>query len=1358
MENEGKSGLTLSDRKLQLLTQLMAEEGLEDENAIARRSDPRELPLSSGQRRLWFLDRLEAGIHYNDHFNLRLTGRLDVAALTRSIEEILRRHEAMRVAFTEIDGTPRQSLAPIDTLRLARIDLSKLPEPDQAAAVEELGIEEARRSFNLSTGPLWRFTLLVLNAEDHLLLITAHHIAIDGWSRGVFLKELSVLYPAFLAGESSPLQDLPIQFADYAAWQSEWLRSETVERQLEYWKRQLHGSPTFLELPTDRFRPTMQTFRGARHWVTLPRETTAALNELCRAERATLFMGLLAVLQILLNRYTGQEDILIGTPVANRNRKELEGLIGYFLNMLVLRGKVSGDPTFRELLHAARQTTLDALAHQDVPLDQVIDILQREGTNTPRFQVLFVLQNAPMPTPSMAGINVQEWEVDSGTSRFDLTLSLTETPEGLKGRIEYATDLFDADRIERLDGHFRTLIEQVVAKPDARLSELSLLTARERHLALVEWNHTESDYSRSRCVHELFEEQARRTPERVAVEFDGERWTYRQLNARADRVAAELHSIGVTTDALVAICMDRSLEMVAAMLGVLKAGGAYLPLDPAYPKERLDFILEEARPVAVLEGEDPHPALRADLSRGERDRGASRAERSEGGPSPSGRGRPAGPGEGLAYVIYTSGSTDKPKGVQIEHRSVVNLLESIQWAPGINQDDVLVAVTTASFDIAVLELFLPLITGAKVVIADRETAADGRRLARLLERGATVMQATPATWRLLLAAGWKGNPKFKILCGGEAWDRGLTESLLARCGSLWNMYGSAATTVWSAATRIMPGQPVLISRPIANARFYIVDRFFQLLPVGVPGELCIGGDGVARGYLNRPDITAEKFLPDRFSGKPGARLYRTGDLARYRADGSIQLLGRMDIQTTLRGFHLELGEIESVLCEHPSVRQAAAIVREDNAGNQRLAAYLVQSAGRTLGPTQKSEIRTWVRTKLPEYMTPTDFVVMDALPLTPNGKINRKALPAPSAPVESPTAAAPRDALENQLVRIWEDILGVRPIGLSDNFFDLGGHSLTAVRLFSEVRKQTGRDLPLGTLFQAPTIGGLAEILRKDGWSPGWSSLVSIQPAGSRPTFFCVHGGGGNVLLFRELARHLGSDYPFYGLQSRGLDGKSKYLTTVHEMASVYLQEIRKLQPEGPYYLGGFCMGGLVAYEMAQQLRAQGQQTNLLALFETYNFNGMAPPLSLPNRLQSLKQKIYFHWANVMKLPLMERVAYLREKIKGVRVRETFRVSGILAGEASLERMNEKAGCAYLPSHYPGEIILFQPKEDYDFHSKPRLGWDGFAAALEVFEMPVYPGGLFVEPYVRLLAELLRECIDKAEQPQTEASNICSTT
>ncbi len=1353
----------MSGQRLELLASLLAEEGIgqEQPRGIERRKNRDGYPLSSGQQRLWFLDRLENDIHYNDHFNLRLTGRVNIEVLERAIAEIGRRHEVMRAVFSEVDGDPMQTISPAHPLTLPRVDLRKLPEGERMTEAVRLAVEQARTPFNLSEGPLWRFHLLILADDDHVLLITAHHIAIDGWSRGVFLRELAALYPALSTGGPSPLEELPIQYADYAAWQAEWLESATIAGQLDYWKRQLAGAPEFLALPADRARPTVQKFQGTRHWLKLSPATTASLKSLSQREGGTLFIALLAVLHALLKRYTGQEDLLVGTPVANRTRKELEELIGYFLNTLVLRANLSGDPSFRELLRREREAVLGALAHQDLPLEKLIDELQpeRNQSYTPLFQVMFVLQNTPLPDLEMPGLTLRPFEIDNGTAKFDLTLSLAETAEGLAGWIEYATDLFDRERIERMAGHFQRMIEEVTANPDLRLSQLSLMTPAERHQVLVEWNRTALDYPRNACIHELFEAQAERTPRATALVCGQERLTYSELNRRSDQLAQRLRRLGVGPETLVGVCVRRSPLMVVGLLAILKAGGAYVPLDPDYPKERREFVLEDTRAPVLLTQKSLEDDFQA--RSGKLQLICLDAPDQADGRASIPNTNSCATSDNLAYVIYTSGSTGRPKGVQIEHRSVVNFLESMRRKPGLGAEDVLVAVTTLSFDIAGLELLLPLTIGARVVLSDRETASDGHELARLLKRsGATVMQATPATWRLLLAAGWDGHPRFKALCGGEPWSHELAEQLLPRCGSLWNMYGPTETTIWSAASRVTAGREVFIAGLIANTRFYIVDRFLQPVPIGVPGELCIGGDGVARGYLNRPELTSEKFIVDPFFGEPGARLYRTGDMARYRAEGRIEFLGRMDQQVKLRGFRVELGEVESVLGQHPRIRQAVVSLREDAPGDQRLVGYLIPASAEA--PSQ-AELRDWLRAKLPEYMVPAAFITLETLPLTPNGKVNRKALPAPSKPnVEAgPDFAAPRDVLEQQLVKIWENVLRVRPVGLNDNFFDLGGHSLTAVRLFAEVRKQTGLNLPLATLFQAPTVGQLAEFLRKDGWTPHWSSLVAIQPGGGKTPFFCVHGGGGNVLLYRNLARHLGPDYPFYGLQSQGLDGQGNYLTTIPDMAAHYLGEIRKLQPAGPYCLGGFCMGGSVAYEIAQQLREQKQDVKLLVMFDTYNHNGTAPQMSFRNKVRYLRQKAQFHWANVAQLSWSGRIAYLREKFRGARTREVGSLWVKLVGVTKhwqfhmakantgikLEEVNDRAGHSYRPNPYPGRIALFQPHTNYHFMDKPCMGWTGLAAGgLEVIDLPVYPGGMFVEPYVQTLADKLRACIDAAER------------
>jgi amino acid adenylation domain-containing protein len=1351
----------LSNKKLELLASLLAEEGLEETSrAISWRKNRREFPLSSGQQRLWFLDRLESGIHYNDHFNLRLSGPLSAEILVRSIEEILRRHEAMRSVFTEVDGSPHQALAPPGPLSFRQLDLSTLPEPGRTAEATRVAVEEARTPFDLSKGALWRFTLILFAPDDHILLITAHHIAIDGWSRGVFLRELSVIYSALEMGAALPLKDPAIQYADYAAWQAEWLGSQDAARQLNYWKHKISGAPPLLELPTNCPRPQIQTFRGARHWLKIPPKTTEELKDLCRNERVTLFMALLAVLQILLNRYTGQDDILVGTPVAGRNRKELEGLIGYFLNTLVLRTQIYGDPTFRDVLQVARSTTLEALAHQDLPLEKIIDALEpeRNQSYTPLFQVLLVLQNTPMPDLRVGDLRVRGWEIDNGTSKFDLTISLSETPDGLSGWIEYARDLFDSDRITRLDGHFQRLIEQIVANPNVLLSQLSLLT-RSECSQLEQWNRTEADYPVDRCIHELFEEQVSRTPERIAIECRGEQWTYRQLNMRSDKVAANLQSLGVTRDTLVAICMERSLQMVAAVLGVLKAGGAYLPLDPAHPQERRAFILEEAQPKAVLTFENVEKWIAEDTAREQPFSGSSGEDSSKEAHQSA-----------LAYVIYTSGSTGKPKGVQIEHRAVVNFLNSMRREPGLTSDDVLLAVTTLSFDIAGLELHLPLTTGARVVIAPWEVAADGEALLREIDaHGITMLQATPATWRLMLAAGWKGTPRLKALCGGEAMPADLASELIPRCAELWNMYGPTETTIWSTLCRITDAENIHIGRPIDNTEIYILDASKQPMPVGLPGELLIGGEGLARGYLYRPDLTAERFVAHPF--KPGARLYRTGDLARYRADCNIDCLGRLDFQVKIRGFRIELGEIEAQLATHPDVQQNVVVAREDTPGEKRLVAYVVPSPAARPGI---ASLRGHLQGMLPDYMVPAAFVLLESLPLTPNGKIDRKLLPAPEFDETEGKAGyvAPRTNAEERLTNIWEKVLKYSPIGVHDNFFDLGGHSLLAVTLFAKVEREFGHRLPLASLFQNATIAQLARLVEVDRkQADHWESLVCIREGSGGPGVFFVHGAGGNILIYLNLARLIHKEIPVYGLQSLGLDRQKRPLHTIEEMAVSYVDEMTRHQPVGPYVLAGYCMGGKVALEMARVLRKRGQSVAMVGMLDSFNINVTNAGGFKTGKLSFWGQSVTFHASNLFAYGWREAGLYLREKTRQAReaasgwsssmiknihpVRRNGAIGGKVPVEEFIQSVNDRAGFAYVPRSYSGPVTLFKPKRNYSRFNDPKMGWsEVLKGPLEIVELDMNPHAMLIQPFVqKLAAEINIRLCDLFKLPPSHDGN-----
>jgi len=909
----------------------------------SKREDIKVLPISFNQEGLWFLDQLKSeSAAYNISVAIHLRGLLDMEAFERSFNAIVQRHEALRTTFILMEGQPVQVIASNLTISVPVVDLRSLPEAEREAKTQRLATEEAQRPFDLTQGPLVRATVLHLRAEEHVLLLTTHDIVSDGWSLSVLFRELATLYESFSTGQSSPLPELPMKYAGFAVCQQEWLKGDIATEHLAYWKQQLAGSPAGLDLPTDRPRLPVPTLRSSTYCVTLPKALADALKELSRREGGTLYMILVAAFQTLLYRYTGQEDLVIGTVTAGRIRAETENLIGFFENTLVLRTNLSSNPSYLELLGRVREVILEAQAHQDLPFEYLVKELHptRSLGQNPLFQVMLSLE-PPLPAlPS--GWTLTQMEVKTATSKFDLALQLQDRPEGLISRFEYSTDLFDETTIARIAGHWQTLLEGVVADPAQHIALLPLLTEAERHQLLVEWNTTQAEYPKDQCIHQLFEVQVECTPEAVAVVFEGEQLTYRQLNRRANQLAHHLHQLGVGPDVLVGLCVERSLDMVVGLLGILKAGGAYIPLDPGFPSERLVFMLEDAQaPVLVTQQHlsSRLPKQGAKVICLDAD-AAMLAQQSETNLLP------AATSANLAYVIYTSGSTGRPKGVQILHRAVVNFMLSMREQPGLTAEDTLLAITTLSFDIAALELFLPLVVGARVIVVSRDVVADGTALMETLTRmRTTVMQATPVTWRILLAAGWQGKPDLKILCGGEALPLDLAQQLLPKAASLWNLYGPTETTIWSSVSQIEPGaESISIGRPIANTQIYLLDQHLQPVPVGVLGELFIGGDGLARGYLNRPELTAERFIPHPWGNELGAHLYKTGDLARYRPDGTIEHLGRLDFQVKLRGFRIELGEIEAVLSGHPAVRQAVAVAQEEVPGDKRLVAYVVQNS------------------------------------------------------------------------------------------------------------------------------------------------------------------------------------------------------------------------------------------------------------------------------------------------------------------------------------------------------------------------------------------------------------------------------
>jgi len=1032
-----------------------------------------DLPLSFAQQRLWFIEQLEPGQStYNISAAVRLTGVLDAAALERSLSEVVRRHEALRTTFPTVDGLPVQRIAEPSTLQLPLVDLSQLSEAERE--VERRATEEAQRPFDLVTGPLLRAKLLRVSAEEHVVLVTMHHIVSDGWSMSLLVREVTALYEAYRSGQESPLPELPIQYADYAAWQREWLSGDVLEKELSYWREQLAGAPPVLELPTDHVRPPVQTFRGAQQSFVIDTSVAEGVKNLSRREGATFFMTLLAAFKTLLCRYSGQTSVVIGTPIAGRTQVEVEELIGFFVNTLVLRTEVSGGLSFVELLQRVKEVALGAYAHQEVPFEKLVEDLEpdRSLSHTPLFQVMFVMQNEERSGLGMGGLQLSGVQTEQVTAKFDLTLQLTETEAGLNGAIEYNTDLYEAETIERMVGHYQTLLESIVAQPEQRVSELQLLTETEAEQLLVEWNETEVAYPQQ-CIHELFEAQVTRTPEAEALVFAEEQVSYEELNRRANQLAHHLRELGVGAETLVAVLLERSVELVVGLLGVLKAGGAYVPIDPEYPAERVRYMLADCGARVLLtqaalaeQVEVPDGCTAVQLDQ-EWEWIAQQSEENLAS---------AASIENLAYVIYTSGSTGAPKGVQIPHRGVVNLLNSFGRRETVAAGRTFLAVTSLSFDIAALELFLPLSRGARLLLATRAETGDGNALLEKWQQwDVTVMQATPATWRLLLEAGWHGAADELVLCGGEALSWELAQRLKAGAGAVWNLYGPTETTVWSSVWEVEAAERVSIGSGIDNTLMYVLDGEQRLVPLGVTGELYIGGAGVARGYLRQARMTAERFVPDPFSREAGARLYRTGDQVRLRRDGKIEYVGRGDGQVKIRGFRVELGEIETALMQHERVQQAVVVARAAEGGEQRLVAYVVAKA--EVAQLTMSELRQHLGEKLPQYMIPTALVPMTELPLTPNGKVDRRALPEPEQSRESlgTEYAAARTAIEEILVDIWSEVLNVAQVGIHDNFFHLGGHSLLATQVISRARKAFSIELPLRALFEHTNLAALGK-------------------------------------------------------------------------------------------------------------------------------------------------------------------------------------------------------------------------------------------------------------------------------------------
>jgi amino acid adenylation domain-containing protein/non-ribosomal peptide synthase protein (TIGR01720 family) len=1048
---------------------------------IPRRSEVAFPPLSFAQQRLWFLHQLEPdNPFYNEQAIVQLTGILNVAALQWSLNEIVRRHDSLRTTFKLQAEQAIQAIAPELHLNLSVLDLSQRSAAEQHREIQHQANHQYQTPFDLAHGPLLRWLLLRIAPNDHVLLFCVHHIICDGWSISIIWRELLAFYAASTTGKSLRLPELTIQYTDFALWQRQWLQAEALASQRAYWRHQLADLPG-LQLPTDYLRPAVQRFQGATTSFCLSPTLVSALNTLSQGEDSTLFMTLLAAFNILLHRYTDSDDIVVGSPIANRNRSELEGLIGFFVNTLVLRTDLSGHPTFRDVLQRVKEVTLGAYAHQDFPFEQLVEELQpqRSLSQAPLFQVMFILQNTPTPLPALPNLQLQFWPSNRSSARFDLTFSLEVTEDGLSGTVEYDTDLFSATTIERMVGHWQTLLTGIAANPDQLIADLPLMTDAEHYQLLVEWSQTQVEYPQQ-CLHQWFEARVNRTPDAIAVTCADQKLTYAELNRKANQLAHYLQILGVQPDTLVGVCVERSLEMMIGLLGILKAGGAYVPLDPSYPSQRLAFMLDDAQvPILLTQQRLVQNLPRHDIPTLCLDANWN-AIAQHPDTNPSSRTAP----EHLAYVIYTSGSTGQPKGVMNTHQGICSHLHWMQDTFGLTSEDRVLHKTPFSFDVSVWELFWPLLTGAKLVMAQPGGHQDSTYLAQTIARERiTTVHFVPSMLQAFLdASGLEHCTHLKrVLCSGEALSPSLQARYFTRLeAALYNLYGPTEAaidvTCWPCAD-VGDATTVPIGRPVANTQLYVLNASGKPVPVGVAGELHLGGVQLARGYLNRPEQTAAAFIPHPFSDQPGARLYKTGDLVRYRADGVLEYLGRLDHQVKVRGCRIELGEIEAALRQHPSVREAVVVAREDFPGEKQLVAYLTceQRQDDSLEVSTKT-LRDFLNVKLPNYMVPSAFMILDALPLTSNGKVDRKVLPQLDRSRSDliPPLVLPKTPAEIVLAEIWSQILR-REVGIHDNFFELGGDSILSLQIIARAN-QAGFNLTPKQLFQHQTIAELAAV------------------------------------------------------------------------------------------------------------------------------------------------------------------------------------------------------------------------------------------------------------------------------------------
>jgi amino acid adenylation domain-containing protein len=1311
-------------------------------------------PATEPQIEIWtscLIGGNDANCAYNDSASIVLTGNFDKEAMLKALQALSDRHEALRTVFSA-DGA-NIIVYNNPEINVEYHDLSLQDDEQNKLFIKNYNRQLAITPLDLINGPLYKAAILKLSHDEHHVVMLMHHIVCDGWSVGIIMQDLSKLYSAFAQNATPELAPAP-QFSQYAIEEIEASHGAEHRETEGYWINQFKGSNHLLDVPTDNPRPSPRTYKSNRADFSLDAALVNDLKLLARRAGSSFVTTILASFEVFLHQVTGQEEIIIGLPAAGQSATGNFGLVGHCVNLLPLRSFPKGDQSFVDYLKGRKSTILDAYDHQQYTFGSLLKKLNlaRDPSRLPLVPVVF---NIDIGMDEGIGFynlkhryinNPREYET------FEIFLNITDHKGTLTFEWSYNTQLFELVTIKRFMDELEHSLREVVKSPDTLIGKIPVMNAAMIQEQLNMWNDTRVDYPKEKPLHQIISETAAQYPNNIALKFNNEELTYTQLNQKANQLAAVLIENGVKLNDKVAISLDRSAELVVALLAIIKAGATYIPLDPIFPINRINYMLEDSVAVVLL------------TSNTYKERYASNAKEiilddiwagliNYPATDPDVKVK----GEGLIYILYTSGSTGQPKGVQIKHHNVVNFLYSMQKEPGLTAADKLLAVTTISFDIAGLELWLPLITGAQIVLADAAAAKDGNALLGIIKKEKiTVMQATPYTWRIMLEAGWD-KEKIKVICGGEALPMDLAQRILDRATSLWNVYGPTETTIWSTLKQITANDGFIsIGKPIDNTRIYILDKFQNPLIAGAAGEIYIGGEGIAHGYLNQHELTAEKFVSDPFLDEPGAKMYRTGDLGTFLPDGNLMYLSRIDAQVKIRGYRIETGEIEFNLAKEDSIKQAVVIARADSNGVDKLAAYVILKDAQNQGDSEL--IQQWrnnLRASVPDYMVPDNFVVIDAMPMTPNGKVDKKALAAQDiASVESVKYIAPRTDIEKLVADIWIELLGIEKVGIHDNFFELGGHSLIAVQVMARIEKETGKRLPLSILFENSTVEKLSLMLEMDGKSITWDSLVPIKPNGTKVPIYIVHGAGLNVLLFNTLAKHMDEDQPVYGMQAKGLNGVDEPLSRIEDIAAHYISAIRVQNPDGPYALAGFSFGGIIAYEMTRQLEALNKEVRMLAMFDTYAYR---TPFYDPWLVKNVKRGLYFGrkvWHALLFKDGFEKTIKTRTKaVKRGVTRLLWKVkfgkqqqqTGFFGYANKIDETNNIAQKHYKIQPYNTSIELFRAEvrsfylDDYEY-----MGWKPYALnGVNIHKIPGEHNTIFKEPNDKEFAKILQDCLNK---------------